>query len=153
MISDGGGSFLRARSPMNLFASVLRPGALAMFAFASIAFCLAPAAAETGDVYVHAGPNFKPVTIAVTPFAGEEGADKIGSIITNDFARSIFLLPVNATSFPETISNPDVIPNLDAWKTANAQFVLTGRLLRPDTGHVTAQYRSVGRLDRRAGRR
>ncbi len=126
---------------MNLFASVLRPGALAMFAFASIAFCLAPAAAETGDVYVHAGPNFKPVTIAVTPFAGEEGADKIGSIITNDFARSIFLLPVNATSFPETISNPDVIPNLDAWKTANAQFVLTGRLLRPDTGHVTAQYR------------
>ena len=61
-----------------------------------------------GDVYVHAGANFKPVTIAVTPFAGDEGADKIGGVISNDFARSIFLLPVNPSSFPETISNPDV---------------------------------------------
>ncbi len=120
---------------------VFRVTILATLALTSIAFGLAPATAETGDVYVHAGPNFKPVTIAVTPFAGEEGADKIGSIVTNDFARSIFLLPVNSTSFPETISNPDVRPNLDAWKTVNAQFVLTGRVLRPDAGHVTAQYR------------
>jgi TolB protein len=81
------------------------------------------------------------VTIAVTPFAGEEGADKIGSVISNDFARSIFLLPVNASSFPETISNPDAPPNMDAWKTVNAQFVLTGRVLRPDSGHVSAQFR------------
>jgi TolB protein len=126
---------------MNLVFLVFRVAVLTTLALTSIAFGLAPATAETGDVYVHAGPNFKPVTIAVTPFVGEEGADKIGSIITNDFARSIFLLPVNATSFPETIGNPDVRPNLDAWKTANAQFVLTGRVLRPDAGHVTAQYR------------
>ncbi len=120
---------------------VFRVTILATLALTSIAFGLAPATAETGDVYVHAGPNFKPVTIAVTPFAGEEGADKIGSIVTNDFARSSFLLTVKAASFPETISNPDVRPNLDAWKTVNAQFVLTGRVLRPDAGHVTAQYR------------
>ena len=30
----------------------------------------------TGDIYVHAGANFKPVTIAVTPFAGEDAGDK-----------------------------------------------------------------------------
>ena len=101
----------------------------------------APASAETGDVYVHAGANFKPVTIAVTPFVGEEAGDKIGSVVSNDFARSIFLLPVNPSSFPETITNPDVRPNIDAWKTVNAQFVLTGRVLRPDSGHVTAQFR------------
>ncbi len=101
----------------------------------------APASADTGDVYVHAGANFKPVTVAVTPFVGEEGGDKIGGIVSNDFARSIFLLPVNPASFPETISNPDVRPNVDAWKTVNAQFVLTGRVLRPDNGHVTAQFR------------
>jgi TolB protein len=126
---------------MNLPSLVLRLTVLATLALASIALGLVPAGAAIGDVYVHAGPNFKPVTIAVTSFAGEEGADKIGSIITNDFARSIFLLPVNATGFPETISNPDVSPNMDAWKTVNAQFVLTGRVLRPDGGHVTAQFR------------
>jgi TolB protein len=85
---------------MNLSSLVGRFTVLATLALASIALGHVSASAATGDVYVHAGPNFKPVTIAVTPFAGEEGADKIGSIITNDFARSIFLLPVNATSFP-----------------------------------------------------
>ena len=98
-------------------------------------------AAAAGDVYVHAGANFKPVTIAVTPFAGDEGADKIGGVVSNDFARSIFLLPVNPSSFPEAIGNPDVRPNIDAWKTVNAQFVLTGRVLHPDSAHVTAQFR------------
>ena len=126
---------------MYLSSLVVRFTALTILALASIAFGLVPASAATGDVYVHAGPNFKPVTVAVTPFAGEEGADKIGSIIANDFARSIFLLPVNATSFAETISNPDASPNMDAWKTVNAQFVLTGRVLRPDAGRVTAQFR------------
>src|SRR5271166_964581 len=141
LIPHGEGSFLRARAPMYLSSLVVRFTALTILALASIAFGLVPASAATGDVYVHAGPNFKPVTVAVTPLAGEEGADKIGSIIANDFARSIFLLPVNATSFPETISNPDDSPNMDAWKTINAQFVLTGRVLRPDADHVTAQFR------------
>ena len=30
---------------------------------------------------------------------------------------------------------------MDAWKTANAQFVLTGKMLRQDAGRVTAQFR------------
>ena len=81
------------------------------------------------------------MTIAVTPFAGEEGGDKIGGVVTDDFARSIFLLPLNPANFPETITNPDASPNMDAWKTSNAQFVLTGRVLHPDAGHVTAQFR------------
>ncbi len=125
---------------MTISSFVFRIAAMAMFALTSMAAGFSPANAA-GDIYVHAGANFKPVTIAVTPFAGEEGADKIGSVISNDFARSIFLLPVNASSFPETISNPDAPPNMDAWKTVNAQFVLTGRVLRPDSGHVGAQFR------------
>ncbi|HKN30564.1 MAG TPA: Tol-Pal system beta propeller repeat protein TolB, partial [Roseiarcus sp.] len=125
--------------PFSLF--VLRFSALAAFLLASLAAGPGPASAETGDVYVHAGANFKPVTIAVTPFVGEEGGDRIDGVVSNDFARSIFLLPVNPTSFPETISNPDVRPNIDAWKTIDAQFVLTGRVLRPDSRHVTAQFR------------
>jgi TolB protein len=125
---------------MTISSIVVRFAAMAMFALAPMAAGLS-AANAVGDVYVHAGANFKPVTIAVTPFVGEQGADKIGSVISNDFARSIFLLPVNASSFPETISNPDAPPNMDAWKTVNAQFVLTGRVLRPDSGHVGAQFR------------
>jgi TolB protein len=120
---------------------VLRFSALAALLLVPLALGCAPASAETGDVYVHAGANFKPVTVAVTPFVGEEAGDKIGGVVGNDFARSIFLLPLNPASFPETISNPDVRPNVNAWKTANAQFVLTGRVLRPDSGHVTAQFR------------
>ena len=83
---------------------------------------------------MHAGANFKPVTIAVTPFAGEEAGEKISGVVSSDFARSIFLLPLNPTNFPETIANPDAAPNLDAWKTAAAQFVLTGRVLHQDAG-------------------
>ncbi|MBV9288664.1 MAG: Tol-Pal system protein TolB, partial [Hyphomicrobiales bacterium] len=101
----------------------------------------ASGAGAAGDVYLHAGANFKPVTVAVTPFAGEGGGEKIGGVVSNDFARSIFLLPVNPSSFPETISNPDGRPDVDKWKTVNAQFVLTGRVLHPDNEHVTAQFR------------
>ena len=125
---------------MNFICFVFRRSALAAFALGLVAFAGAPANA-TGDIYVHAGANFKPVTIAVTPFAGEDTGEKISAVVAADFARSIFLLPVNPTSFPETIANPDAPPNMDAWKAANAQFVLTGRVLRQDGGRVTAQFR------------
>jgi TolB protein len=75
------------------------------------------------------------------PFAGEEAGDKISSVVGADFARSIFLLPLNPTSFPEAIADPDVRPNMDAWKSVNAQFVLTGRVVRQDSAHVAAQFR------------
>ena len=125
---------------MNRLRFVSRRSALSALAFGLVVLAGARAKAE-GDIYVHAGANFKPVTIAVTPFAGEDANQKISSVVAADFARSIFLLPVNPASFPEQIGNPDNAPNVDAWKTANAQFVLTGRVLRPDAGRVTAQFR------------
>ncbi len=153
MTSGGEAGFLVAASPLYVLCLrlLLRFSAVAALLLAALA--TPPAGAETGDVYVHAGANFKPVTIAVTPFAGEEPGDKIGGIVSNDFARSIFLLPVNPTSFPETVTNPDVRPNIDAWKTVNAQFVLTGRVLRPDAGHRDRPVPPVGRFDRGTGRR
>ena len=86
---------------MSVFCFVSRRHALAAFAFGLAALAGAPAIAD-GDIYVHAGANFKPVTIAVTPFAGEEAGDKISGVVAADFARSIFLLPLNPASFPET---------------------------------------------------
>jgi TolB protein len=94
---------------MNFFCFVFRRSALAAFALGFVALAGAPANAE-GDIYVHAGANFKPVTVAVTPFAGEYAGEKISAVVAADFARSIFLLPLNPTSFPETIANPDASP-------------------------------------------
>jgi TolB protein len=107
----------------------------------ALSVALPIAARADGDIVVHAGANFKPVTIAVTPLAGDDGAIKLSDILTNDFGRSVFLQPLNATSFPEQIANPDVRPNIDAWKTVNAQFVVTGRVRHSDAAHVTAEFR------------
>jgi TolB protein len=97
-------------------------------------------ARAAGDIYVHAGDNFKPVTIAVTPLLGDAGPVKISAVLTNDLARSVFLQPVDPGSFPEQIANPDARPNFDAWKTINAQFVVTGRV-RADGARLTADFR------------
>ena len=125
---------------MVLFVSATRRLFLALAIGAPLALAAAPARAA-GDIYVHAGANFTPVTIAVTPLAGDEGATKIGAVLGSDLAHSIFLSPIDPTTFPESIGNPDVRPNIDAWKTVNAQFVLTGRVSGADGGHVGAQFR------------
>jgi len=101
---------------------------------------LATAAHAASDVYVRAGGEFKPVSIAVTPLAGDAGAGKIGGVIANDMAHSIFLTPVNPATFPEKPTDPDAAPNLDAWKTINAQFVLTGAV-EASGGKLTARFR------------
>ena len=84
------------------------------------------------------GREFKPALIAVTPLEGDSG--KIGAVIANDMARSIFLAPINPSTFPEKPANPNSAPNLDAWKTVNAQFVLTGGVDN-NGGRLTARFR------------
>jgi len=122
---------------MNRSLVLTRRSLLACAAAAPLAMTLGRARAA-GDVYVRAGANFTPVNIAVTPFAGDDA--KISAVTTSDFAHSIFLAPINPTSFPETVINPDVRPNVDAWKTVNAQFVLTGRVA-PAGDKIAAQFR------------
>ena len=99
---------------------------------------LAAPALAASDVYVRAGGEFKPVTIAVTAFAGD--AAKVGAVVANDMARSIFLSPLNPSTFPEKSGNPDAAPNLEAWRTVNAQFVLTGGV-DSNGGRLTARFR------------
>ena len=136
---------------MPLLASVSRRSFLAGALAAPVAFASRGAFAA-GDVYVHAGANFTPVTIAVTPLAGDLADARIGAVLTNDLAHSIFLSPLNPTQFPENVVNPDVRPNMDAWKTVNAQFVLTGRVGAASGGKLRA-IPAVGHGHRRAGRR
>ena len=117
-----------------------RRSALALAASAPLALTLRSARAA-GDVYVHAGPNFTPLNIAVTPLLGDQGGAKIGDVVVNDLAHSVFLSPINPMTFPENVTNPDARPNIDAWKTVNAQFVLTGRVTGVPGGRIAAQFR------------
>ena len=120
--------------------SLLRPLSRRGFLSGAASLAAMRGAFAAGDVYVHAGANFTPVNIAVTPLQGDGGEAKIGAILVNDLSRSVFLTPIDPKSFPEQVANPDTKPNLDAWKTINAQFVLTGKIGR-DGGRITAQFR------------
>jgi TolB protein len=110
----------------------------ALFGLALSLFLASGAAQAASDVYVKAGGDFKPVTIAVTPFEGDSA--KIGAVVANDMAHSVFLSPLNPSTFPEKTGDPDATPNLDAWKAINAQFVLTGRV-EGGGSHVNARFR------------
>jgi TolB protein len=91
---------------------------------------------------IRPGSQFRPIPIAVTNFIGEgqQGAALTG-VITNNFRRSVFLQPVDPKSFPEQIANPDQPPQLDAWRTINAQFVVTGRSGRNSDGRLRTEFR------------
>ena len=100
-----------------------------------------PAIAQDRYLDIRPGGGFRPVTIAVTTFAGDQGEGaKISSIISNDFKRSVFLQPTDPASFPEQGGNPEA-PQLAAWKATNAQFVLTGRSGRGADGRSSTEFR------------
>ena len=65
MSADGEVSLSSARSFMSFFCFVSRRCALSAFAFGLAVIVALPAMAD-GDIYVHAGANFKPMTIAVS---------------------------------------------------------------------------------------
>ena len=100
-----------------------------------------PARAQERYLDIRPGSGFRPITIAVTTFAGDPGeGGKASSIITNDFKRSVFLQPTDSSTFPEQNVNPDA-PQLAAWKGTNAQFVLTGRATKGGDGKLNVAFR------------
>ncbi len=102
---------------------------LASSALATIAGTLpvAPVRAEERYLDIRPGGTFNPVMIAVAPFGGEPGdAAKVTSIIVNDFKRCVYLKPVEG---PLAAVDPDA-PAMESFKSAGAQFVLTGRVDR-----------------------
>jgi TolB protein len=85
-------------------------------------------------------PNFKPIPVAVTQFAGDAGPN-ISSIVGNDLGRSVFLQPIDPGRFPEQISNPDQPPQFAAWKATDAQFIVTGRCSTGGDGRLQTAFR------------
>ena len=103
---------------------------------------LFPAFGQERYLDVRPGGQFKPVSIAVTNFAGEASAGaQQTSIITNNFKRSVFLSPIDSKTFVEQISNPDQPPQMESWKMINAQFVVTGRTARGGDGRLQTEFR------------
>lgn len=97
--------------------------------------------ARAGRIIDLKGGGFQPINIAVAPFSGDEAARTITSVATSNFKRSVFLHPVDASALPPDSAPPDQTPNLDAFKTVNAQFVLTGRSQRTGDGRLKTEFR------------
>ena len=100
------------------------------------------AAAQSPYLDIRPGSQFKPVPIAVTTFAGDpQQGPALTAIITNNFNRSVFLQPLDPATFVERVSDPDVTPKMDAWRSINAQFVVTGRTGRGPDGRLKTEFR------------
>jgi TolB protein len=81
-------------------------------------------------------PNFVPGS----PSDGQVGADVAG-VITNNLKRSGLFAPIDPAAFIERISNIDVAPQFQNWKTINAQALVTGRMTRQPDGRLKAEFR------------
>ena len=102
-----------------------RRHALGTLLAAGSAALVRPAAAQERFLDIRPGSQFRPVTIAVTSFAGD-GGPKVSGIVTGNFKRSVFISPVDASAFPQGSVDPDA-PQLTPWQGGPAQFVVTGR--------------------------
>ncbi len=100
------------------------------------------ARAQSTYLDVRPGGQFKPVSIAVTNFAGDaDQGGRLSGIISNNFRRSVFLQPLDPASFVEKASNPDAAPNFESWKMINAQFLVTGRTGRGADSRLKTEFR------------
>ncbi len=88
---------------------------------------------------VHGGGNFQPINVAVTPFAGD-GGPALTSIVINNFKRSTFINPLDASSVGGGAS-PDAAPDMAPFRAINAQYVVTGRSGRGGDGRMKTEFR------------
>ncbi|MES1150179.1 MAG: Tol-Pal system protein TolB, partial [Bradyrhizobium guangdongense] len=90
--------------------------------------------------------NFQPIPIAIpnsvpgSPADGQVGADVTG-VITNNLKRSGLFAPIDQAAFIEKITNIDVAPQFQNWKSINAQALVTGRMTRQSDGRLKAEFR------------
>src|SRR5882762_3497753 len=90
--------------------------------------------------------EFVPLPIAIPNFAAGTPADAevgvgVTQVITNNLKRSGLFAPIDPAAFIEKISNIDLPPQFQSWKTINAQALVTGRMtLQPDR-RLKAEFR------------
>jgi TolB protein len=90
--------------------------------------------------------EFQPIPIAIPNFVAGSPADaEVGAgvtgVITNNLKRSGLFAPIDQAAFIERITNIDVAPQFQNWKTINAQALVTGRMTRQGDGRLKAEFR------------
>jgi TolB protein len=92
------------------------------------------------------GGEIKPIPIAIpnfvpgTPADGEVAAG-VTQVITNNLRRSGLFLPIDQAAYIEKITNIDVPPQFQSWRSINAQALVTGRITRQPDGRLKAEFR------------
>lgn len=117
-----------------------RRSAAGLIVGATLSPLLAASSRAARVLDLRAGGGFQPVSVAVTNFSGDEAARTVTSVIVNNFKRSVFLRPLEPGSFPESAGS-EAAPNLDLFRTINAQYVVTGRSQRGPDGRLKTEFR------------
>src|SRR5688572_15822670 len=92
------------------------------------------------------GGNVQPIPIAIPNFVpgsqvdGETAAG-VTQVITNNLRRSGLFAPIDQQAYIEKITNIDVPPQFQSWRTINAQALVTGRVTRQPDGRLKAEFR------------
>jgi TolB protein len=92
------------------------------------------------------GGNIQPIPIAIPNFvagspADNEAAAGVTQVITNNLKRSGLFAPIDQQAYIEKITNIDVPPQFQSWRTINAQALVTGRITRQPDGRLKAEFR------------
>jgi len=90
--------------------------------------------------------EFRPISIAIPNFVGGSPADSqvgadVAGVITNNLKRSGRFAPIDQAAFIERITNIDVAPQFQNWKSINADVLVTGRMTRQGDGQLKAEFR------------
>jgi TolB protein len=92
------------------------------------------------------GGNIQPIPIAIPNFVAgsqvdNEAAAGVTQVITNNLRRSGLFNPIDQAAYIERITNIDVPPQFQSWRTINAQALVTGRVTRQPDGRLKAEFR------------
>ena len=70
-----------------------------------------------------------------------ETAAGVTQVITNNLRRSGLFAPIDQAAYIEKITNIDVPPQFQSWRSINAQALVTGRITRQPDGRLKAEFR------------
>jgi TolB protein len=113
---------------------------LAVVSIVFLAFAGATAAVADIVVNVDQGAT-QPLPIAIPNFTGSEAGARISQVVSADLARSELFRPLDPSSFQEQISDANVQPTFDKWKSISAQALLTGQVVSDADGRLRVNFR------------
>jgi TolB protein len=107
---------------------------------------LAPSLARAQSRVTVTEGNVAPLPIAIPNFIGGGPGDAdvgagVTQVITNNLKRSGLFNTIDQAAYIEHITNIDVAPQFQSWKTINAQALVTGRVTRQSDGRLKAEFR------------